>query len=202
MKRFISLAAACAAAVTLSACSTESPVQSEASQSDAAATEVQQVPVEDILAEFDLEGLDGPEIIDKLDRQSKDERSSDLLASVRPNELILTAEQRQASLPLPEDKFYVSIAPYVSATHDCFNHSLTTCTGELSKEDIHVTITDDEGNELVNEDTMTFDNGFIGYWLPADKKGTITIEQDGKTGEVPLDTSDEGGTCVTTLQMA
>jgi len=202
MKRFISLAAACAAAVTLSACSTESPVQSEASQSDAAATEVQQVPVEDILAEFDLEGLDGPEIVDKLDHMPKDERNSDLHASVSTNELILTAEQGKASLPLPEDKFYVSIAPYVSNTHDCFNHSLTTCTGELGKEDIHVTITDDEGNELVNEDTTTFDNGFIGYWLPADKKGTITIKQDGKTGEVPLDTSEEGATCITTLQMA
>ncbi|OFR66880.1 CueP family metal-binding protein [Corynebacterium sp. HMSC078H07] len=202
MKRLISLAAACAAAVTLSACSTESPVQSEASKSDVATTEVQQVPVEDILAEFDLEGLDGPEIVDKLDHMSKDERNSDLLASVRPNELILTSEQGQASLPLPEDKFYVSIAPYVSATHDCFNHSLSTCTGELGKEDIHVTITDDDGNELVNEDTTTSDNGFIGYWLPADKKGTITIKQDGKTGEVPLDTSEEGATCITTLQMA
>ena len=202
MKRFISLAAAAAAAVTLSACSTESPVPTEASKSEAATTEVQQVSAEEIQAEFGLEGLDGQEIVDKLDRQSKDERDSDLIASVRPNELILATEQGEASLPLPEDKFYLSVAPYLSRTHDCFNHSLTTCTGELSQEDIHITITDDEGNELVNEDTTTFDNGFIGYWLPADKKGTITIEQDGKTGEVPLDTSDEGGTCVTTLQMA
>ena len=202
MKRFISLAAASAAVVTLSACSTESPVPTEASKSEAATTEVQQVSAEEIQAEFGLEGLDGQEIVDKLDRQSKDERDSDLIASVRPNELILATEQGEASLPLPEDKFYLSVAPYLSRTHDCFNHSLTTCTGELSQEDIHVTITDDEGNELVNEDTTTFDNGFIGYWLPADKKGTITIEQDGKTGEVPLDTSDEGGTCVTTLQMA
>lgn len=202
MKRFISLAAACAAAVTLSACSTESPVPTEASKSEAATTEFQQVSAEEIQAEFDLEGLDGQEIVDKLDRQSKDERNSDLIASVRPNELILATEQGEASLPLPEDKFYLSVAPYLSRTHDCFNHSLTTCTGELSQEDIHITITDDEGNELVNEDTTTFDNGFIGYWLPADKKGTITIEKDGKTGEVPLDTSDEGGTCVTTLQMA
>ena len=202
MKRFISLAAASAAVVTLSACSTESPVPTEASKSEAATTEVQQVSAEEIQAEFGLEGLDGQEIVDKLDRQSKDERDSDLIASVRPNELILATEQGEASLPLPEDKFYLSVAPYLSRTHDCFNHSLTTCTGELSQEDIHITITDDEGNELVNEDTTTFDNGFIGYWLPADKKGTITIEQDGKTGEVPLDTSDEGGTCVTTLQMA
>ena len=196
MKHFISLAAAFAAAVTLSACSTED------SNSEAATTEVKQVSAEEIQAEFGLEGLDGQEIVDKLDRQSKDERNSDLIASVRPNELILATAQGEASLPLPEDKFYLSVAPYLTNTHDCFNHSLTTCTGELSKEDIHVTITDDEGNELVNEDTTTFDNGFIGYWLPADKKGTITIEKDGKTGEVPLDTSDEGGTCVTTLQMA
>ena len=202
MKRLISLAAACAAAITLSSCSTDSPVPSEASKGDTAATDIQQAPAEDILAEFDLEGLDGPGIVDKLDRMPKDERNRDLHASVRPKELILTAEQGQASLPLPEDKFYVSIAPYVSNTHDCFSHSLTTCTGELSKEDIHVTITDDEGTELVNEDTTTFDHGFIGYWLPADKKGTITIEQDGKTGEVPLDTSEEGATCITTLQMA
>ncbi|MFS0284512.1 CueP family metal-binding protein, partial [Corynebacterium striatum] len=174
MKRLISLAAACAAAITLSSCSTDSPEPSEASKGDTAATDIQQVPAEDILAEFDLEGLDGPEIIDKLDRMPKEERPSDLHASVLPHELVLTAEQGQASLPLPEDKFYVSIAPYMTQTHDCFNHSLTTCTGELSKEDIHVTITDDEGNELVNEDTTTFDNGFIGYWLPADKKGTIT----------------------------
>ncbi len=202
MKRLISLAAVCAAAIALSACSTESPVPTEASKSAASSTDIQQVPAEEILAEFDLEGLDGPEVIDKLDHMPKEERNSNLHASVLPNELVLTAEQGQASLPLPEDKFYVSIAPYMTQTHDCFNHSLTTCTGELSQEDIHVTITDDEGNELVNEDTTTFDNGFIGYWLPADKKGTITIEQDGKTGEVPLDTSDEGGTCVTTLQMA
>lgn len=202
MKRFISLAAASAAAVTLSACSTESPVPTEDSKSEAATTEVQQVSAEEIQAEFGLEGLDGQEIVDKLDRQSKDERNSDLIASVRPNELILATKQGEASLPLPEDKFYLSVAPYLAQTHDCFNHSLTTCTGELSQEDIHITITDDEGNELVNEDATTFDNGFIGYWLPADKKGTITIEQDGKTGEVPLDTSDEGGTCVTTLQMA
>ena len=196
MKRFISLAAAFAAAVTLSACSTED------SNSEAATTEVQQVSAEEIQAEFGLEGLDGQEIVDKLDRQSKDERNSDLIASVRPNELILATEQGEASLPLPEDKFYLSVAPYLTNTHDCFNHSLTTCTGELSKEDIHVTITDDEGNELVNEDTTTFDNGFIGYWLPADKHGTITVTKDGKSGEVPLDTTDEGATCVTTLQMA
>ena len=131
MKRLISLAAVCAAAITLSACSTESPVPSEASKSAASSTDIQQVPAEEILAEFDLEGLDGPEIIDKLDHMPKEERPSDLHASVLPNELVLTAEQGQASLPLPEDKFYVSIAPYKTQTHDCFNHSLTTCTGCL-----------------------------------------------------------------------
>ncbi|MHA6554665.1 CueP family metal-binding protein, partial [Corynebacterium pyruviciproducens] len=101
MKRLISLAAVCAAAITLSACSTESPVPSEASKSAASSTDIQQVPAEEILAEFDLEGLDGPGIIDKLDHMPKGERNSNLHASVLPNELVLTAEQGQASLPLP-----------------------------------------------------------------------------------------------------
>lgn len=74
MKRLISLAAVCAAAITLSACSTDSPVPSEASKSAASSTDIQQVPAEEILAEFDLEGLDGPEIIDNLDRMPKEER--------------------------------------------------------------------------------------------------------------------------------
>ncbi len=39
------------------------------------------------------------EIIDKLDHMPKEERPSDLHASVLPNELVLTAEQGQASLP-------------------------------------------------------------------------------------------------------
>ena len=81
MKRLIALTTACAAAITLSSCSTDSPVPSEASKSAASSTDIQQVPAEEILAEFDLEGLDGQEIVDKLDRQSKDERNSDLLAS-------------------------------------------------------------------------------------------------------------------------
>lgn len=198
MKRLISLTAACAAAISLSAYSTESPVASEASSD----SEVQQVSADDILAKFNLSGKDGTQIIEELEQTPKDQRDKDLHASILPDELILTAGEQQASLPLPEDKFYVSIAPYLTQTHDCFNHSLTTCTGELSQEDIHVTITDDSGEELVNEDTTTHDNGFIGYWLPADKHGTITVTKDGKSGEVPLDTTDEGATCVTTLQMA
>ena len=57
MKRLISLAAVCAAAITLSACSTESPVPSEASKSAVSSTDIQQVSAEEILDEFDLEGL-------------------------------------------------------------------------------------------------------------------------------------------------
>ncbi len=49
---------------------------------------------------------------------TKEQSPSDLHASVLPNELVLTAEPGQASLPLPEDKFYVSIAPYMTQTHD------------------------------------------------------------------------------------
>ncbi|GMA34464.1 CueP family metal-binding protein [Demequina litorisediminis] len=70
---------------------------------------------------------------------------------------------------MPDDAFYVSLAPYVDTTHECYFHSLTTCTGEMQGEDIDVTVTDVEtGEVLVDEAMTTFDNGFVGLWLPRD----------------------------------
>ena len=69
------------------------------------------------------------------------------------------------------------------ASHDCFYHSLTTCLGELDNEDIQVTITDEgTGEALVDEATTTFDNGFIGFWLPDDATGLIEVSYQGRTG--------------------
>lgn len=158
---------------------------------------------EAFLAEHDLAGMTAVEIIDHLDRLGGSERPSDLMASVRPDELLLSDEASEVALTMPEDRFYVSVAPYVNDTHDCFYHSLTTCTGELSGESVQVTIVDRAtGDVLVDEETTTFANGFVGFWLPRDIEGTIKVEYDGKTGEADLSTRDDGATCVTTLQLA
>ena len=68
---------------------------------------------------------------------------------------------------MPSDEIYVSAAPYQSQTHDCYYHSPTGCLGELRNADVAVTVTDTAtGEVIVDEDTRTLDNGFVGIWLP------------------------------------
>lgn len=96
----------------------------------------------------------------------------------------------------------MSVPPYVDQTHECFYHSLATCQGELSGEDVRVRTVDDEtGEVLVDEQTTTFDNGFVGFWLPRDIAGTIEVSHDGLTGTAGFTTTDDGATCLTTLRL-
>ena len=149
-----------------------------------------------------LADMDAVEIIDHLDRQKVTERPTDLIASVRPDELLLSSGDQQVVVDLPDNQTYVSIAPYLNSTHDCFYHSLTTCVGELSNEDIQVKITDEAtGEVLVDEETTTFDNGFIGFWLPDDVTGLIEVSYQGRTGTTEFSTTDDGATCVTDLRL-
>ena len=146
--------------------------------------------------------MDAVEIIDHLDRQKVTERPTDLIASVRADELLLSSDDQEVVLDLPDNQTYVSIAPYLTSTHDCFYHSLTTCQGELDNEDIQVTITDEAtGEVLVDEATTTFDNGFIGFWLPNDVTGLIEVSYQGRTGTTEFSTTDDGATCVTDLRL-
>lgn len=157
---------------------------------------------ETLLADLDLADEDVTGVIDHLDRLPVDERPADLMASVQPDELVLTDGQQEAAMALPKGKSYVSIAPFVDETHDCFYHSLTTCLGEMSGEDVDVVITDSEtGEAVVDESTTTFDNGFVGFWVPSDISGTIRITAEGKSGSTEFSTKSDGPTCVTDLQL-
>ncbi|WP_460796458.1 CueP family metal-binding protein [Nocardioides pacificus] len=192
------LALALGLAVTLTGCSSENDEPNSSTSGPASASATEQV-----LADYDLEGMDTVEVIDYLDRLGGKDRPTDLMASVRPSELLLTSGDEEVALDVPEDTFYLSVAPYVDQTHECFNHSLTTCTGELSAEEIEVEIVDEAGDEvLVDETRTTFDNGFTGFWLPRDIEGTLRVTYDGKTGEVDFATGDDDPTCLTTLQLA
>lgn len=143
------------------------------------------------------------DMIDHLDRLAVDERPTDLFASVRPDSLVLSDGQTEETLELPSNLSYVSIAPFVTQTHDCYYHSLTTCLGELSNAEVDVKITDDAtGEVLVSQTATTFDNGFVGYWLPRDFDGTIEITQGNLVGSTPVTTDSDGATCVTTLQLS
>ena len=157
--------------------------------------------VQSLIEAHGLEGMDAVEMIDHLDRVPLAERPTDLVASVMPQQLVLASATEETALELPEDSFYLSIAPFVNQTHECYFHSLTTCVGELSEEDVHVTITDDSGEVLVDEPRTTFDNGFVGVWVPANTSGTIEISYDDMTGSTEFASDDEGATCITDLQL-
>ncbi|WP_084077714.1 CueP family metal-binding protein [Demequina sp. NBRC 110057] len=187
-------------ALALAACAAD---PAEAPSADASATTAS--AADEILAAHDLAGLTAREVIDTLDATALEDRDAELMASIRPDELLLTdADGTEASLPMPDDAFYVSLAPYVDSTHECYFHSLTTCTGEMQAEDIDVTVTDvATGEVLVDEEMTTFANGFVGLWLPRDAEVDVTITQDGLTATERLTTDDaDDATCVTTMQLA
>ncbi len=186
-------AAALGVALVLAACSTpttESPTTTSSST---------------ILTTHGLQGMDAEQIVDHLDALPISERPAGLMASIHPNELMLSdGKNDDLNLPMPKDKFYVSFAPYVDQTHECYFHSLTTCTGEMSAQDVHVKVTNKESGEvLIDEERQTQQNGFVGMWLPRDIEATLDVSQDGKSASASLSTSkDDDLTCLTTMQLA
>ena len=191
MKRLTTLAAAAAAILSLTLAGCSAP--------DAATPDT---PGTALLASHNLTDMSAREIVDTLDRMNVSDRPADLIASVQPNALVLTDNVTEVSLDMPDDVTYVSVAPFVSQTHECFYHSLTTCRGELSAQQIEVRFIDDAtGNVILEETTTTFHNGFAGFWLPRNLSGTIEVTYDGKTGETPFSTANDAATCITTLQL-
>ncbi|MGB3955785.1 MAG: CueP family metal-binding protein [Brooklawnia sp.] len=193
MKRPVILLAAFA--LVLAGCSTTPDASPTASPPANTAAQA------DFLAAHDLDGMDGQQIVDHLDRMPVAERPTDLMASVRADQLVLADVEQEVMVPLAEDRFYLSVAPYVDQTHECYYHSLTTCRGELANEDIGVRIVDETGEVLVDEQATTFDNGFVGFWLPREVDGTIEVTYDGRTGQSPFSTREDGATCLTTLRI-
>lgn len=123
-------------------------------------------------------------------------------ASITSKQLIVTdKEEKELTYALPEDEFFVSIAPYVNETHPCTNHSLTGCQGEMVNKEIDVYIEDSKGNVIVDEAMTTPANGFIDLWLPRDQTYNIKMEHEGKMVESKFSTSENDGTCITTMQL-
>ncbi len=124
-------------------------------------------------------------------------------ASISSTQLIVKeTDGKSAAYSLPEDEFFVSIAPYVTKTHPCATHSLTGCQGEMPEQDFSVSVQDAEGNQVMDKQTVQSQpNGFIDLWLPRDKTYNVTIEQDGKKAVSEISTFEQNDTCVTTMQL-
>ena len=157
---------------------------------------------EELLAAHGLPGGTAREVIDALEALPLDERPAELLASVGTDVLTLSdAAGREATLELPTEELYVSVAPFVSGTHECFLHSLTTCLGELAEEELVVRVEDASGTLLIDEERTTAPNGFLGLWLPRDAELTLTLAGDAGEATATLRTVAEAPTCLTTMQL-
>lgn len=165
-----------------------------------AASQANPGDAETLLAAHGLSGKSPREVVEALDQEPA-ARPLSLRASVRYDQVLLDDGTTQASLPLDGDDFYLSVAPYENGTHGCYFHNLGTCQGELNNSDVHVTVLSDDGETLVDRDATTYGNGFVGFWIPKDLRGTVTVTKDGKTGEAAFSSSKEGPTCLTTLRL-
>jgi len=209
--RAVVTAAAALATLVLTACASQSPapgpnvdIPAPTVPAPGAVPSEAIAIAESLLAAHGLDGLAARDVVEKMDALALEDRPSDLLLSVRPNELVVKgAGGEEGALPMPSDAFYVSLAPYVSSTHDCYFHSLTTCKGEMSGADVHVVVTDAAtGDILIDEQRTTFDNGFVGLWLPRGIDAVVDIEADGRSASETLSTrKPDDATCVTTMQL-
>lgn len=200
MRRLLLAVPVTAAALLVGGCGSQAtgPGPAEAGSSSTASPSQGQL----MLADYGLETRSVDEVVDSLDRLPLGDRPAELIASVRPDELLLSRGRQEVALAMPEDRFYLSVAPYVDQTHDCFHHSLTTCQGELAGEDVHVEVVDaDSGEVLLDEDRTTFANGFVGLWLPRDIRATLRVTQGDRSAETVIGTGVDDPTCLTSLRL-
>ncbi|MFD1412480.1 CueP family metal-binding protein [Oceanobacillus jeddahense] len=125
-------------------------------------------------------------------------------ASITSEQLIVTDDEgnEEAVYDLPEDEFFVSIAPFEQQTHPCEIHSLTGCQGEMVQETFDVYIETAEGDVVIDEPMQTEENGFIDLWLPRNETYTVEIKQDGKEVTSEISTFEDDFTCITTMQLS
>ncbi|HLS00495.1 MAG TPA: CueP family metal-binding protein, partial [Beutenbergiaceae bacterium] len=140
------------------------------------------------------------DLIDTLDKAPLDDRPT-FTASIRPDAVIVEQDGQQQRFAMPDDEFYVAVAPYLNETHECTYHSLTTCVGEMGGEEVGVVVVEEDGDVSVDETQRTFDNGFIGLWLPRDVDATLTITHGEAVASAPISTRADCPTCITDMRL-
>ncbi|ECF6073700.1 copper-binding periplasmic metallochaperone CueP [Salmonella enterica] len=151
------------------------------------------------LAQHGLAGKTVEQMVDTID-QTPQSRPLPYSASITSTELKLSDGEQIYMLPLG-NKFYLSFAPYEWRTHPCFNHSLSGCQGEMPNTTFNVKVTDNKGDVVMQKTLKSYQNGFIGVWLPRNMEGSIEVSYNGKTASHAIATKDDSQTCLTELQL-
>ena len=152
-----------------------------------------------ILESVGLDGLTGKEILVGVANGSIEISGFGL--SVYDDELIVLVDSKRISVDMPEDEFYLSVAPYETGTHTCLFHSATGCQGELINESFYIEFIDNSGNVLLSKTMSSMENGFIDLWLPRNVEGTLTISYGDLISSKDISTSNGEPTCETTMKL-
>lgn len=129
--------------------------------------------------------------------------TDDQQASITSSELIITNEdESEETYDLPDDEFFISIAPFKNETHPCEIHSLTGCQGELVDADFDMIIKNQAGEIVVDETINSGKNGFVDLWLPRDETYNVEVQYDEQTVESEISTFEGDRTCITTMQLS
>ncbi|XMB71470.1 CueP family metal-binding protein [Mycoplasmatota bacterium WC30] len=151
------------------------------------------------LASVGLDGISSKEILTGVGNESIAVNGFGL--SVYDDKLVVILNDKRVSLSMPEDEFYLSVAPFINYTHECTFHSATGCRGELKQESFFVELIDSNGNIILSETMTSMSNGFIDLWLPRDIEGTLTITQGELSASKIIFTEAGEPTCETTMKL-
>jgi len=184
----------------LIACTPQDQPTSSTASATAGTAEDLDPKARQLLSRHGIQATTAEEAVTALDRVPQP-RPLALTGSVGYDQVVLADDTDQVTVPLGGGQFYLSAAPYRTYTHECYHHNLGGCQGELTDTPIHLTVTTDTGQVLVDEDTTTYANGFTGYWIPRNLTGTVTITAEGVTASTPFDSGPDGPTCLTTLHL-
>ncbi|MCW2288648.1 hypothetical protein EDF60_0421 [Leucobacter luti] len=156
------------------------------------------------LADLGLNAEDSTALAEGLDALAVADRPAELMATIMPTEVRIQPDQPgEIIVPIADDQFYLSLAPYRTQTHPCTFHVPTSCLGELRGVDAQLRVTDAAtGDVVVDRAARTGDNGFMGVWLPRDGEFVVEVTVAGGTGTQTVRTGAEDPTCLTTLQVS
>ncbi len=131
-----------------------------------------------------------------------------VMVKVTPNNIIASfPDGTRSSIPIPANKFFISIAPWVNFSHPCTDHVPTGCTGEMINEDMHLFIKDLETGQIINSGKVnTGNDGFIDVWLSSNSSYDINIHYRNNSGKLmqareQISTFKSDRTCITSMQL-
>lgn len=102
---------------------------------------------------------------------------------------------------LPADRMVVAIAPYITRTHPCKVHYMSSCQGELVQTSARVVATNAEGKEVFRGTVKTLENGFLELWLPRNQSYQLSLEVLGRSVTGLISTFSNSDTCITTFRL-